>query len=123
MEDVVARPVGSCKVEDLRLAPDGFQAVGIFPGLGTRNVVRDSLFDEPGPGPVLHRPVIPFFVKVVEVDKARVAKFEAAYFLCGRTRAGVVPRTDDQVVPRSSAVRTLFHVPPIIRQRPGWSPS
>src|SRR5215469_5704959 len=116
MKNIVGVAVGRCQEQLLVISRDVLEVICVFPVLSSRSghVVRDPLLEEVGPGTVLHGPVVPLLVKIVEVDHGRLSKGQSIEFSAWSTSAGMVPRPNDQVVVLPGRKVPVLHVLTVI---------
>ena len=91
----------------------------VAPGLFADDIERDLVLEELGLRARLHRPVVPRRVQRIHVEQRRLAELEAGDFSLRRARARMIPRPDDEVVPRLARFRRVLHVRAIERHRAG----
>src|SRR2546425_2757372 len=92
------------------LPRDSFEAVGVLPFLRSRYVVSDAFLEEGWLLAILHCPVVPLFVQLVQVDEACFTESDAANLALRGSGPRMIPWPDDQVVVFFSPGRTVAHV-------------
>src|SRR5262249_33276875 len=64
-----------------------------------------------------HGPVVPVCVEFVQIDHRRFAELKSANFAGWCPRAGVIPRSYDQVMASPTVGRSELHVPAVESHR------
>ena len=117
VEDVVGAAVGGVEIVGELVVRDFFQRVGVLPGVAAGDVDGHALFQEPGAGAVLQRPVVPRLAQGVLGDEGVGAELEAADLVHRSADAAVVPGADHEVVHGLGRLVAVAHVHAVVLKR------